>query len=104
MPSLATVLKRVYLWNWNSYEAGSGLILEVINCTLTWNNKQEIGGQCEVVPILRSYHIYIYTYTPAARAALMRACAHTHTHTLTHMLTHTHTHILGVAITQVQTS
>ena len=53
----ATVLKRVYLWNWNSYEAGSGLILEVINCTLTWDNKQEIDGQREVVPFLRSYHI-----------------------------------------------
>ena len=57
MVLLATVLKRVYLWNWNSYEAGSGLILEVINCTLTWNNKQEIDGQREVVPFLRSYHI-----------------------------------------------
>ena len=52
----ATVLKCVYLWNWNSYEGGSGLILEVINCTLTWDNKQEIDGQHEVVLFLRSYH------------------------------------------------
>ena len=43
-PLLATVFKHVYLWNWNSHEAGSGLILEVINCALTWNSKQEIDG------------------------------------------------------------
>ena len=60
-PLFATVLKHVYIWNWNSYEAASGLILEVINCTLTWNSKQEIDGQREVVPFLRSYHICLPT-------------------------------------------
>ena len=53
------ILKRVYLWNWIGYDAGSALILKLINCTFTCNNKPEIDGQREVPPFLRSYHILL---------------------------------------------
>ena len=49
----------MYLRNWISYDADFGLILEVINCTLTWSNKQEIDDLREAPPFLRSCHIYL---------------------------------------------
>ena len=55
---LAAAYKRMYLWNASSYDNDVSLILKEIYCTLTWYRKLEIDGQREMVPFLRSYHIY----------------------------------------------
>ena len=70
MPMPATAQKRMYLRNWNSYDNDSSLILKVINCTLTWNSKQEIDGQREMVPFLRSCHIFLCCMTSTQNTAV----------------------------------
>ena len=58
---VAMTFKRMYLWKRTGYKAGLWLILEVINCTLTWYNKQKIEGLREVPPFfLRSGHILLF--------------------------------------------
>ena len=66
MLSVATAFKRMYLWNWTSYEAGLWLILKLINCTLTWNNKRENRWSARSGPFSQILSNIVVTFAGSA--------------------------------------